>query len=310
MAARSAAACITFLLLAAALSFGFDFLVVNDAIREFLDTTGAILTVLAIGYTFYRLVDIPYEKFTQIARRSDSKLDDMLVPIISKSLRLTIIVLAFVQVAQVLSDKPITSIIAGLGIGGLAIALAGQESIRNLFGSVMIFLDKPFEIGDRIVVDGFDGPVEEVGLRSTKIRTLVGHLVTIPNGELANKTIQNIGKRPFIRQLTNISITYDTPPAKIDRALEIVNELLDNHEGMNPDFPPRVYFTEMKADCLNIMALYWYHPPEYWDYLAFNERFNKEIFRRFNKEGIDFAFPTQTLHLAGDPKRPLSPLKS
>ena len=156
------------------------------------------------------------------------------------------------------------------------------------------------------MVDGHDGPVEEVGLRSTKIRTLEGHLVTVPNGQLANRTIQNIGQRPHIRRIANLTITYDTLPEKIERAIEIVKELLDNHEGMHEDFPPRVFFNELNADSLNIMAIYWYHPPNYWDYMAFTERFNQEVFRRFNEEGIDFAFPTQTLYLAGDPSRPLN----
>ena len=102
-----------------------------------------------------------------------------------------------------------------------------------------------------------------------------------------------------------MTITYDTPPAKIDKALEILKELLDHHEGMHKDLPPRVFFSDFNAASLNILVYYWYHPPNYWDYMAFTERFNKKVFRRFTEEGIDFAFPTQTLFLAGDSKRPL-----
>jgi MscS family membrane protein len=230
----------------------------------------------------------------------------MLVPVIRKSLRITVVILVLVQIIQILSDKPITSIIAGLGIGGIAIALAAQDSIKNIFGSLVLFTDKPFELGDRVVVDGHDGPIEEVGLRSTKIRTLDGHLVTVPNGELANKTIQNIGKRPYIKRIADITITYDTPPEKVDRALEILKELLGNHEGMKEDFPPRIFFNDFNAASLNLRVMYWYHPPDYWAYMDFTERFNKEVFRCFNEEGIDFAFPTQTLYIAGDASRPLS----
>jgi len=209
-------------------------------------------------------------------------------------------------VAQVVSDKPVSSILAGLGIGGLAFALAAQDSLKHLFGSVVIFADRPFEVGDRLVVDGHDGPVEEVGFRSTRLRTLDGHLVTIPNGELVNKSIKNISKRPYIRRLCNFTITYDTPPDKVERAVAIIKELLDNHEGMHPDFPPRVYFNDFNSASLNLFVIYWYHPPAYWDFLAFGERFNLAVFRRFGEEGIDFAFPTQTLYLAGDEKRPLN----
>jgi MscS family membrane protein len=269
-------------------------------------TFSVILLTIAIGYFLYWLAEIPSTWFADIAYRSESKIDDMIAPIIRKSLRFSIVILVLVQIVQILSDKPITSIIAGLGIGGLAVALAAQDSLKNFFGSVVLFVDKPFEIGERVVIDGHDGPVETVGLRSTKIRTLDGHLVTVPNGELANKTIQNIGKRPYIKRIANITITYDTPPEKIEKALEIIKKILDNHEGMSEDFPPRVFFNEFNSDSLNILVIYWYHPPNYWDYMAFNERFNKEVFYRFKEEGIDFAFPTQTLYLAGDSSRPLT----
>lgn len=297
---------VVFLFAAAGISLGIASLELKEKVAEFFGTLSSVLLSIAIGYMIYWLVDVPTKWLARMAGKTESRLDDMLVPVIRKSLRVTVVVLLLVQIAQILSDKPITSIIAGLGIGGLALALAAQDTIKNIFGSLVLFADKPFEMGDRIVVDGHDGPVEEVGLRSTKIRTLEGHLVTVPNGELANRTIQNIGQRPHIRRIANLTITYDTLPEKIERAIEIVKELLDNHEGMHEDFPPRVFFNELNADSLNIMAIYWYHPPNYWDYMAFTERFNKEVFRRFSEEGIDFAFPTQTLYLAGDPSRPLS----
>ena len=297
---------VIFLLAAVGISLGIASLELKEKVAVFFGTLSSILLSLAIGYMLYWLVDVPTQWIARMAGKTESKLDDMLVPIIRKSLRVTVVVLLLVQIAQILSDKPITSIIAGLGIGGLAFALAAQDTIKNVFGSIVLFVDKPFEMGDRIVVDGHDGPVEEVGLRSTKIRTLEGHLVTVPNGELANKIIQNIGKRPYIRRIVDLTITYDTPSDKIDRALEIVKETLKDHEGINNELPPRVFFSEFNAASLNIRAIYWYHPPNYWDFMVFSERFNKEVFRRFNEEGIDFAFPTQTLYLAGDPSRPLS----
>jgi MscS family membrane protein len=296
---------VIFLCAAFGVSLGLTFLELKSKVAEVSETVSAILLSIGIGYFLYWLVEIPSIWFSRRAAETESKLDDMLAPVIRKSLRVTIIILILVQIAQILSDKPITSIIAGLGIGGLAIALAAQDTIKNFFGSVFLFFDRPFEIGDRIVVDGHDGPVEELGLRSTKIRTFEGHIVTVPNGELANKTIQNIGKRPYIRRIVNLAITYDTPPEKIDRALELVKNILANHEGMHKDFPPCVYFNDFNSTSLNIRVIYWYHPPNYWDFMAFTERFNKEVFRRFSEEKIDFAFPTQTLYLAGDPSRPI-----
>lgn len=296
----------TFIGLTAGLYFGVEWLKLTDGIETLVSDSIQIVIVVAVSTLLFFLVEVPSYWLTKKAALTESKLDDMLVPIVKKSLRLSIIILAAVQSAQILSDKPITSILAGLGIGGLALALAAQDTLKNFFGSIVIFVDKPFQVGDRVLIDGFDGPVEEVGLRSTKIRTLDGHLITVPNGELANKTISNIGKRPFIKRVANITITYDTPPEMVDRALEIIKELLKDHIGMNPEYPPRVYFDEFNDVSLNIKVIYWFFPPDYWEYMDFNEWFNKELFRRFGAEGIEFAFPTQTVYLAGDPKRPLN----
>jgi MscS family membrane protein len=287
------------------IKLGILFLDLTPRVFSFATTVTSILVVGAIGWLLLCLSEVPTLIYARWSEKQESKLSDMLVPMIRTTLRITVVILTIVQMAQILSDKPITSIIAGLGIGGLAFALAAQDSLKHLFGSIVIFADRPFEVGDRLVIDGHDGPVEEVGFRSTRIRTLDGHLVTIPNGELVNKSILNISKRPHIRRIANITITYDTPPEKVERALAILREILDNHEGMHPDFPPRVYFNNFNDASLNLFVIYWYHPPAYWDFLAFGERFNLEVFRRFGEEGIEFAFPTQTLYLAGDEKRPL-----
>jgi MscS family membrane protein len=187
----------------------------------------------------------------------------------------------------------------------MAVALAAQDSLKNLFGFIMIVLDQPFKVGERISFEGHDGVIEEVGLRSVRMRRLDGHLVTIPNQMAADKMIHNIARRPFISRLMDIGITYDTPVEKVKKAVEIVKDILKDHEGMNPDYPPRVFFKDFKADSLNIFAIYWYFPPSYWDFMAHCEYVNLEILKRFNKAGIEFAFPTQTVYLAGDEKRKL-----
>ena len=302
---RSLGSALGFIAFTIGLMLGIDFLVLNDTVRDIADTTTSVLFVVSIAWLAFRMVDVVDCWLQQLAARTKSKLDDMLVPLVRKSLRITVVILALLQVATSLSDKPVTSLLAGLGVGGLAVALAAQDTIKNFFGSLVILADKPFEIGDRIVMDGHDGPVEEIGFRSTRIRTLEGHLVTVPNSEMANKTILNISKRPYIRRLTHITVTYDTPPEKVQRAVDIIKDIIKDHEGMKPDFPPRVFFKEFDNYSLNIIVIYWYHPPNYWDFLAFNERVNMEILKRFNEKGIEFAFPTQTLYMAGDSNRPL-----
>ncbi len=294
---------LTAVLLSGALYGGIHLITLNPAATTAVNTIVQILVVCALGYTAFLLADVPGKWLEKSLDKSENTMNRMLLPVLQKSIRFLVVVLAIVQIAQILSNKPITSIIAGLGIGGLAFALAAQDTIKNLFGSLVLLADKPFILGDRVVIDGHDGPVEAVGLRSTKIRTLEGHLVTVPNGELANKTILNIGKRPFIRRLSTIAITYNTPPEKVDKALAILKDILDNHEGMNPEFPPRVFFNEFNDSSLDLMFIYWYHPPDYWAYCAFSERINMEILRRFNEEGIDFAFPTHTVYVADNKKR-------
>ena len=272
----------------------FDF---EEGIQNIIADCFSVLMVIAVTFFIYSLVDVLDFAITHVTSKTHTKMDDMMAPMVRKSLRVVIVILALVQVAQILSDKPITSILAGLGVGGLAVALAAQETIKNFFGSLVIFADKPFELGERIVVGGHDGSIEEVGFRSTRIRTLDGHLVTVPNGELANQMIQNIGKRPYIKRVMNVTITYDTPPEKVQQAVDILKELLDNHEGMKEEYPPRVFFNDFNDCSLNILAIYWYHPPEYWKYLEHAERLNMELLKRYNEAGIEFAFPTQTLYV-------------
>ncbi len=191
---------------------------------------------------------------------------------------------------------PLTTLLAGAGVGGLALALAAQDMLKNVFGSIMISLDKPFRVGERIVVKGYDGVVEEVGLRSTKIRLLTGHQASIPNEELARCDIENIGRRPSIRRVCDIPVPLDLPPEKIERAVEIVREIVHDHEGLNAEFPPRVYFNEFNRDSFNIRVFLWYHPPDYWEFLAFSQRINQRIVESFAAENIPLAPPTSVTH--------------
>ena len=265
-----------------------------------------VLSAVVVVLFAYRLLDVLEYELTRFAKREETKLDLNFVKLIRVITNVLVVVFGGIYILQAITGKPLNALLAGLGIGGLAVALAAQDTLKNFFGSVMIMLDKPFVVGDRVVLDGIDGPVEDIGFRSTRIRTLTGHLVAIPNEKMATINIENIGRRPSIRRLTNISITYDTPPEKVERALTIIREILENHEGMDPDFPPRVYFNEFNDASLNMLMIYWYFPPNYWDFLAFNERVNLQIMRAFEAEGIQFAFPTTTAYLAQDDRRPLS----
>jgi MscS family membrane protein len=160
----------------------------------------------------------------------------------------------------------------------------------------MILLDKPYRVGERIIVGTYDGIVEEIGLRSTKLRLLTGHMATIPNEEMAKTRIENVGRRQHIRRIADIHIPLDTPREMVEKAIEIIRAALDNHEGIHPDFPPRIFFNEFNPDSFNIRVIYWYHPPNYWDFLAFSEKLNLMIFRAFEDQGIAFSLPARVTY--------------
>ncbi len=259
------------------------------------------LTIFEGGWFIYRLVDIVELYLRSWTSRTDTLLDDQLVPLIRKSLRVFVVILVLLFVADNVLQWDIKALIAGLGIGGLALALASKDALGNLFGSVTIFADRPFHMGDRVKIDGQEGNIEEVGFRSTRIRTLTGHLVTIPNATVANHTIENVSRRPFLKRVLNVGVTYDTPPEKLKRAVDILREMLDGRKDHFPETnPPRVFFSDFNADNLNIVVYYWFTPPDWWDYLQFNHDFNMELLQRFNAEGIEFAFPTQTVYVKRD----------
>jgi len=260
---------------------------------------------VALFWFIFKLVSVVDFQLKKWAASTDSSIDDVLAPLFGKTLRVFIVIIGGILIIQNLTGVKIGPLLASLGIGGIAVALAAKDSIANFFGTLTILFDKPFQVGERVIIDNYDGVVEDVGFRSTRIRTLTGHLVTIPNEKVVNSGLENIAKRPHIRWLTNITITYDTPPNKVEKAVSIITEILDNHEGMHPDFPPRVYFNGFNDWSLNISVFAWYHPANYWDMQEWQQRTCLKILRKFNDEGIDFAFPSRTLYLANDEKRQL-----
>lgn len=274
-----------------------------------------ILLLLSIAVLWYisNLIFAIELALRRLMGKTGAAIDEKLGPLIRKTLRVGLWIVGVLFIARSVFEQDIGAWLAGLGIAGLAISLAAQDSLRNLFGSVTILMDRPFRIGERIIFSGYDGVVEEIGFRSTKLRTLTGNLVTIPNSKIVNDSVENVGRRPSIRRIMNVTITYDTPAAKIKEAVEITRGILEEEDLREPihqtidgdEFPPRVYFNDYNADSLNIFVIYWYAPPAWWDYMDHAQKLNLRIFEEFEKAGIEFAFPTQTLYLAGDPKRQL-----
>ncbi len=262
------------------------------------------VAAIAVAYAVYRLVDVIEYYLESWTSKTETKLDDMLVPVVRKALRITIAIIAAIYIIDNILNQDVKSILFGAGVGGVAIAFAAKDTIANFFGSVMIFADRPFQIDELVKIGEHYGPVEEVGFRSTRIRTLQGHLVTIPNSVVANSMVENVGRRPFIRRTFDITITYDSGHTKARRAVEIIKEVLADVPEVNtdPDKLPRVYFSDFNDWALNIYVSYWVKPPDYWLYQQVNERVNLEIMKRFEAEQIEFAFPSQTLYVKKDDK--------
>ncbi len=275
---------------------------IRIAISSGWTTIARVVTAVSIAYALYRLVDIIEYYLNRLVGKTETKLDDMLVPVVRKALRITIAIVAILLIAENILGTDIKSLLLGAGVGGIAIALAAKDTIANFFGSITIFTDRPFQMGEVVKIGEHRGPVEEVGFRSTRIRTLEGHLVTVPNSVISNTSVENIGRRPYIRRTSNITITYDSGHTKAKKAVEIIKEVLAGVPEVNvdPDRPPRIYFSDFNDWSLNIYMSYWVKPPDYWLYHEVNERVNFEIMKRFEAEKIEFAFPSQTLYVKKD----------
>jgi len=284
--------------------FGFR---MSPALSGFSIRITTFLVYYALFWYAFNVVGIIEPLLRRITGKTATAMDDSVVPLIRKTTRIFLVIVGFLLIAQNVFQQDIAAWLAGLGIAGLAVSLSAQDSIRNLFGSITILFDRPFVAGDRIVFAGFDGPVEEIGFRSIRIRTLDGHLVTVPNSKVVNEAVQNISARPYIKRVMNITVTYDTPREKLVRAVELIRGIFEEEGIREPihatigkdEYPPRVYFSEFNPDSLNIVVIYWYVPPVYWDYMDHGQRVNLRIMDEFEREGIEFAFPTQTIHLAG-----------
>jgi MscS family membrane protein len=255
-------------------------------------TSLLIVTAAWFLYSATNILGIYLKRFTD---KTESKLDDQLVPIVRKMCRVVILLLALVMIIQNLGYS-VGSLLAGLGLGGLAFALAAKDSLANIFGSVTIFTDRPFQIGDWVKVSGAEGYVEDVGFRSTRIRTFEKTLVTIPNSKIADSAIENMDARPIRRVKMNIGVTYDTTADQMETALEAIREILRTHDGVSQDYW-LVYFTDFGASSLDIFMYYFTKSKVWAEYLKVRQDVNLKIMRKLEQLGLEFAFPSQTVYL-------------
>ncbi|MBL6448196.1 mechanosensitive ion channel family protein [Fulvivirga sp. 29W222] len=263
-------------------------------------TLRAVWPVFAIVF-FYRLVDIISIYLSKLADKTESTLDDQLVPLLRKVLKTFVVVVGGLFILDNL-EFDITGLIAGLSIGGLAFALAAQDTIKNFFGSLMIFVDRPFQVGDWITSGDVDGSVEEVGFRSTRIRTFRNSLMYIPNGVITNQMIDNHGLRVYRRFMTTIALTYDTPPDLIEIFVDGLKQIVKNHPFTRKDYY-EIHLNDMGDSSLNVLFYIFFQVPTWTEELRARHEILLDIIRLAERIGVNFAFPTQTLHVETFPEK-------
>lgn len=262
---------------------------------SFAVTTIRLISVIMVVLIGLRMVEILVLYLDRRTRETVSRLDEQLVPIIEGVLQFLVIVAGVIQGLRIL-DVNITALIAGLSIGAVAIGLAAKDTVANVFGSLMIFLDKPFQIGDWIHYSGIDGTVEKVGIRATRVRTFANSLVYIPNGALTNSTINNYGLRVYRRFSTKIAITYDTPPHLIEKFVEGMKEIVANHPKTRKDYY-EIHLNDFGANALNILFYIFFHVPSWSEELRARHEIMLAIIQLARELGVRFAFPTSTIHI-------------
>ena len=259
-----------------------------------------VVVASSVTYVALKVVDLLLGVWHEkIISPPDRIFAEQLLPFVSKVAKTAIVIAAALLTAENLQWE-IKSLLAGLSVGGLALGLAAQDTVANVFGAVAIFLDKPFHIGDRIKVETVDGTVETIGLRSTCVRSLDGHQVSIPNKLMGNAIIINITRRPTIKTEMNFGLTYDTPAEKVKRATMLLEEIF----RANPKTSDLlVSFNKFADSALNIFVIHVWSGTDAKQHLAELQELNLQIKQRFDEEKIEFAFPTQTVYLkAGDGK--------
>ena len=277
---------------------GYAHLHFGENVDQFMEHTFQILIAINVTWLVARLLDSAITHLiAHMNARSDGGMVAQFGPILQKSLRSAVWILGIIS-GLTNAGYDVGALLAGVGIGGLAMAMAAKDFVANIFGGITVFVDKPFSTGDRIKVNGIDGTVQEIGIRSTRIKTLENRLVTIPNHQFTDKVIENVTTEPSRKVKVVLGLTYDTSPDQIEEALRILTEIV--LEAGRTENEYTVWFSGFGDFSLNVSVIYFIRKGEHWAHVP-NE-INLEILRRFNAAGLDFAFPTQTLIHEGLPK--------
>ena len=269
--------------------FGLSFLTLSAPLRQMLTAIVQLLNLLWLGWLLYNLVDLVTIVLGRWSRGRQGNLSIMLVPVARKTLRVVLVIILLLFAAENIFGQPVKALLAGLGIAGLAVSLAAQDTLRNFFGSIMIIADQPFAIGDSVKIGDMEGNVEDIGFRSTRLRTADGYVATIPNGNIASTAVLNYSRRRGIRRTLDVTLPPDTPPETMATAIGLLRETLvdkDVAPGIDMTHPPTVTFDDPMQRRARI--IYWFRGSDPTAYAQHAERLNLEILERFHRAGITF----------------------
>lgn len=263
-------------------------------IRTYVDQGLQVALAVTLGWAVLAVVDVITNLIARASSKTQSRLDDQLVPLLRKTMKIIVVLTFSVLVVQNLGYS-VTSLLASLGVGGLALALAAQDTVSNVFGSVVVFTDRPFQMGDWIEVGGIEGTVEEVGFRTTRIRRFDKSLVTLPNQTFSSSPITNHSQRNVRRIDMTIGVTYETNASQMKGLLAEIRELIGKHPDIDQGFN-FVHFTEFGASSLDV-RIYCFTKSTVWkEYLATQEGLMLEIMELVERHGLEMAFPTRTIY--------------
>lgn len=292
---RKLARLISVLLIVRLLRAFFPLLQMPIEVNALFINTLKLASILIFAVIGLRIVDVVMAYVSKFTKTTESKMDEQLIPLLTRFVQAVVIVVAIIAGLRLFNIN-VTALIAGISIGGLAIALAAQDTLKNLFGSFTIFLDKPFQIGDWVNFGDVDGTVEEVGVRSTRVRTFANSLVYVPNGKLSDMVINNYGLRVYRRYNTTITITYDTPPVLIEAFITGLKEIVAQHPGTRKDYY-EIHLNGMSTTSLDILFYIFFSVGDWSDELKAKHQILMAIIQLADELGVRFAYPTSTIHI-------------
>lgn len=266
----------------------------SDALKVLIPAV-KLFVMLATVWAGFRVTDLLAEVAASKAAGTANKFDDLLIPLVRKTIKIFIFVFGLIYIAGAL-NVPLAPLLTGLGIGGAGFAFAAKDTLEHFFGSVTVIADRPFEVGDWVKINDTEGIVEELGFRSTRIRTFYNSQVTVPNGNLVRAVVDNFGRRQYRRWSTHLTVTYGTPPEKIEAFCEGIRELIRNHPYTRKDYY-QVWLHQFGAHSLDILLYVFFAVPDWNTELRERHRLCVDILRLADRLGVEFAFPTQTLHV-------------